>query len=342
MDMNETIIRLAQGCLRETPVMVFGSGASLKYGVGSMAQLGQCLSDSVTPDGAAERDTWLTFTAKLKDTGDLESTLQEVTLPPSLLSAVVMQTRRFILGPDLELFDKVRRNTVKLGHARLFRHLFNSTNRTIEVVTTNYDRLAEYAADACSVAHYTGFSSGYFRHFHPSGRNPWPPRNGRTVNIWKVHGSLDWFSDDTNTACALPCSAECPDGLTPLVVTPGVHKYEITHQEPFRSVIANADAALMGAKAYLCVGYGFNDSHIQPKLVERTSRDNVPIAVLARTLTAAAKHFITQSCHAAFVAFEQSGTGTKVYVQGHTDGIDVPDCALWDLDGFLDATLGVS
>jgi len=48
-----------------------------------------------------------------------------------------------------------------------------------------------------------------------------------------------------------------------------VSKFQRTHDEPFRSAIQGADLALEHAKGYVCVGFGFRDTHIEPKLVER-------------------------------------------------------------------------
>ena len=68
---------------------------------------------------------------------------------------------------------------------------------------------------------------------------------------------------------SLPISVGLPVTFEPLIVTRGVSKYERTHDEPFRSAIQGADAALDAASSFLCVGYGFRDHHIQPKIVER-------------------------------------------------------------------------
>lgn len=49
----------------------------------------------------------------------------------------------------------------------------------------------------------------------------------------------------------------------PLVVTPGVSKYRESHKDPFRTVMTAADQVIREANCYLCVGYGFNDEHVQ-------------------------------------------------------------------------------
>jgi hypothetical protein len=158
--------------------------------------------------------------------------------------------------------------------------------------------------------------------------------------VWKVHGSVDWFLDESQVALALPFEAEFPGSLTPLMVTPGTTKYEETHQEPFRSIITQADLALEHASAYLCIGYGFNDSHIQPKLVQKVRTQSTPIVILAHTLTSNARDFLSGCPSAQFLALEMNDASTRVYCRDEPTGFDIPNTSLWDFPKFLDATFG--
>jgi len=342
MDAREAAIQLGQKCLEATPVIVLGSGASMPYGVGGMTELRNHLLATVnpTPDDKA---TWDSFTDQLKKhNSDLESALQAVTLSDSLLDQVVRRTREMILQDELLLADKVLAREVRLTLTRLFNHLFNSTHHTLSVVTTNYDRLSEYAADVARVNHYTGFSGSYFKFFDNAAKNPRASAKQRTVEVWKVHGSLDWFKDQDGLAVALPCDVAFLHKLTPLIVTPGVTKYAATHQEPFRSIMQNSDAALVAARSFLCIGYGFRDEHIQPKLIERVQRDSIPIVVLARTLSDSARAFLAKCKHTGYLALEQAGTSTRAFFHGNATGIDIPNSSLWEFDTFLDATTTVA
>jgi hypothetical protein len=338
METRDAVIQLAQKCLEAMPAIVLGSGASAAHGVGGMGALRTHLINSITP-AADDVSDWEAFKASLDVTNDLEQSLQEVMLSPSAVAGIVRQTRAMMLTDDLSVFSQVLDNPRELALSRLYRHLFNSTHATLSIVTTNYDRLAEYAADAAHYGHDTGFSHGYFRYFSPNQTRSNRSRNARTVEIWKVHGSVDWFVDDDHVAIALPLQLEIPPNHTPLLVTPGTTKYEETHREPFRSIITNADSVLSRAAAYLCIGYGFNDIHIQPKLVERVRHQATPVVILARTLTNKAREFLA-TCHdSSYLALERSGTATRAYFQDEPDGVELPDSALWDLTHFLDATI---
>ncbi len=337
-DEFETIVRLAQQCLEATPVIILGSGASVAYGVSGMGALQDHLVKEISPESKDE-DIWNQFKSDLTKTRDLEVSLQNVNLPAGLILTVVRETRNLIVRDDLSVFQKVISKEIDLEISRLFRHLFRSTNRTVSVITTNYDRLAEYGADGVGYAHFTGFNHGYYRQFDSVATTPQIATRKRCVNVWKVHGSVDWFHDASNIPIALPYQHDVPDSIEPLLVTPGTSKYELTHGEPFRSIMTKADEAMSAARAFLCIGYGFNDSHIEPKLVAKVRDRGVPIVILARTLRDSAKKFLENCSQNNFVALEREGNNTKAYHPDAKCGVSIPDKSLWDLPDFLNATI---
>jgi hypothetical protein len=241
-----------------------------------------------------------------------------------------------IVTDDLRLLDSLVSRKTHLPLSDLFTHLFRSTHRTISVVTTNYDRVAEYAAEFASYEFFDGFTNRHFRRFRGTLPTNAQSRNReRCVNIWKVHGSVDWFKNNLNTPIALPHSEDYPEQCRPLLVTPGITKYFQTHLEPFRSIMTNADQALADARGFICIGYGFADSHIEPKLIERVASTQAPVAILARTLREGAKRFLTNCMHSNMLALEKNGDGTMVYTSRHHDGALLPNSDLWSLSGFL-------
>lgn len=335
---RESILRRVQQCLEAVPAIILGSGFSAAHEIRGMGPLADYLSHNVTVS-EEHQQIWQAFSDVLAETRDLEVTLQRVTIPPPVLKQVIHHTRVMVMEDDREVFRKLLVGDISISLVALFSHLFRSTSPTITVVTTNYDRLAEYSADLVShtVMTNTGFAHGYRRRFLPLA-STFPVRKSRqprTVDVWKVHGSLDWFSAGDGTPLALPFAMEYPAELQPLLVTPGVSKYEMTHQEPFRTIITNADIALQNARGFLSVGFGFNDEHIQPKLVRRASEMQVPVVILARTLREGAKKFISHCKHDRVLGLEKAGAGTRAYTAELPDGVVLPNSALWDLDALL-------
>ena len=337
---EDTAIEAAQECLKQTPVIVLGSGASIPFGLPSMSDLSRQLLNS-NPNLPTDGETcvWKHFITKLQ-TQDLESTLSQVDISDALSDHIINQTWKYINDADQKVLDQVILNRNLFPLTRLYKHLFDSTNYTVSVVTTNYDRLAEYAADCLDYQHYTGFTHGYFRH-RQTGTRPFAMRDNRrvrTVDIWKVHGCIDWFANGDNQIFAVPLSKSIPQACHPAIVTPGVAKYERTHQEPFRSVISGADNALMQGKSYLCIGYGFNDDHIQPKLEERWEQGEAPLVILTKKLTESVKKMLAKANGQQFLALEATEGGTKMWSNDYPDGHILDSVTLWKLEDFLNST----
>lgn len=329
----ENLAKQCQGCAQKNPVIVLGSGASIPHGIRGMSDLAVWLRDSVEADEGAEVDAWTLVRTALAAGDHLEAALENKTLPHSLVEKIVRRTWDFIAQCDYDLLKSAIKTETIFPLRSLFAGLFRSTNRNLHVVTTNYDRVAEYAADSGGYIHNTGFLPGYLR--RADGAENLIFKQGgnlaRTVTVWKVHGSLDWFSDPHGGVMSLPMTSELPDGLVPLIVTPGVSKYQRTHDEPFRSAIQGADRVLSAATGFICVGYGFRDSHIHPKLMTRCRMHDTPILVAARTLTPEAKDFLQNNAGRHYLALENHDDGTMVYNRENPDGAVVPDGKYWEL-----------
>ena len=335
MTSKDSIGKLAQNCVHHHPVVVLGSGASVPHDIRGMGALANVLREDLTIEGQ-EEDAWTLIRTALANGDGLEEALQKATAPASLIKKIVEHTWLTIAADDLALLQRAATDEVALPLTELIRGLFKSTNNTIHIVTPNYDRVAEYAADVAGYIHATGFAPGFIR--RREGADTITVRKGkypaRIVRIWKVHGSLDWFEDEQGQVICLPLSHTLPKGFSPLIVTPGVSKYERTHDEPFRSAIQGADTALGAANAVLCIGYGFRDRHIQPKLVDRCRQKNLPIVVLARTLTFEAKQFLRTNAGTSYLAMEHCAEGTRVFTHDIPDGVLIEDCQLWSFADF--------
>jgi hypothetical protein len=159
------------------------------------------------------------------------------------------------------------------------------------------------------------------------------------ARIWKVHGSLDWFSDvESSTFTARALRREIPTRTRPLVVTPGQAKYERAFEDPFRTILAGADTILKEANSFLCVGYGFNDKHVHTKLVEKAKDPQARFVVASRTLTRGAKKFLLDGACKSFMAIERgiADEQSLIWTSDRTDPITVAG-SLWSIAGLLAA-----
>ena len=342
MDALATAVMLAQNCIKTNPLIILGSGASAGYGVPGMWLLGQHLSSLTLPASTPvpEQEAWKKFLDELSKT-NLEQALTDVALSPALTKLIIESTWEFLNPEDLRIFSNICSDRKYLALSKLYQYLFSSTSREVQVVTPNYDRLAEYAANAAGFSVYTGFNYGHLAHRASSP----PPKihegkiQARTVNVWKVHGCFGWFADTDGVVTGLPPMERIPVAMEPVIITPGIEKYRRTHDEPFRTIMHCADKCMQNASAYFCVGFGFNDQHLQTLLIERCQSEDVPLVLITQEISKAAKSLFDNKKVKRYLALEKDGTGTKMYSTEYPAGIHIPGSSIWKLDDFLSVVI---
>lgn len=324
----------AQEYYGKAPVIIMGSGASAAHGMSGMSALAKHLIAQTDVSGLSdpELEVWKHFCQLLDSGVDLESALHQVATSEELTSRIVKATWSLINSEDIEIFQKSLQDSGMFSLSRLLEHMFRSSLGKINIITTNYDRLVEYACDHIRIHHYTGFTHGFFRQLAA----PTEITSARRVNIWKVHGSLDWFQSPMGDTVALSNISDIPDDYKPQIVTPGTQKYQKTHLEPFRSIINNADLAISETGSYLCIGYGFNDEHIQPKLMVKCLRQKTPVTIITYALSESAKKLIIDGSAQNYLAIERGETDDQSIVYSSLNKAAVTvDMNIWSLEGYL-------
>lgn len=335
----DELARICQHFLAERPVIVLGTGATIPHGLPSMPILADLLLEAIkgNPPG------WEEFSAKLDTTKDLEQALHDIDLPEETIEILVAATWEIISSKDSEFYEQLLNRLVAFPLADLFKYLLRTADSHIRVVTTNYDRLAEYAANYSGAYVSTGVTAGWLQRFVPASVNteraPTPGYEGQVI-VLKVHGSLDWFRDATDDVVGVPLARMIPLNMKPLVVTPGVSKYRAVHKDPFRTVMTAADAVLRGASCYVCIGYGFNDEHVQPVLVNRVMKDDIPIVLVTKQLSTPTRTAFLTNPPKKFIFLEETDGGTMVYNPEHPEGVRLDGVSAWSLDNFMKLITG--
>jgi len=335
----EELAKRAQHFLSERPVVVLGTGATIPHRLPSMQELADRLLAAITdhPEG------WDAFTQCLDESKDLEKALHEVPLPQETVEALVRATWEIVSAKDIEFYQQLLRGGVVFPLSDLFAYLLRTADAHIHVVTTNYDRVAEYAANAVRAYASTGITAGWLQRFVATSvdreRERLPGFEGM-VTILKVHGSLDWFHDSTGDVIGVPLAKAVPDEMKPLVVTPGVSKYREVHKDPFRTVMSAADTVLRRATCYVCIGYGFNDEHVQPILVNRVMKEDVPLVVVTKELTTQTRNAFLNDPPKRFLFVEEALGGTMVYTPEAPSGVLLDDVSVWQLQDFMKMITG--
>lgn len=319
------------------PLIILGSGASIPFNLPSMWSLGDHIKKKVVLINHEDRTQFETFKNTFDEKADLELALSELQLRPTVLSEIVNKTWDLINTADLVAYENFINNSADFPLSKLIKHLLNTSTKRLSIITTNYDRIAEYAASKAEAIIATGYANSYIGHFSRSIHNKTTIPNGYLgqVNIWKVHGSLDWFKTQDEQNIMLPLRHSVPANLVPSIVTPGVSKYSETHNEPYRTIFTEADKEIESANAFLCIGYGFNDSHVQPKLLTQIKNNNKPIIVLTKKLTPKTRESIVNAKCKNYVLLEAGTNDSTNIYSSHKGDLSLNNSNYWRLGDYL-------
>lgn len=320
-----------QKYLENNPVIIFGSGASAAYGLPTMTSLSNELKQHESKFDTTE----FSELSRNLDAMNIEEAIDKTSLSEDSLNMLREIVWNYINEKDLLQFNRLLDDRKGYAIAELLSVMIGTAMNTATVITTNYDRLVEYAADIIGATAITGFEGHLIRALELPNANINRKRvraRERIVNIWKVHGSLDWFTNSTDEIVSFPLMQSIPENHKPLIIAPSKGKYNFTHNEPYRDVITQADSAFSSAGSFLCVGYGFNDSHIQPKLIEQIKKGK-PIVVICQTATEACKRNVISTEVKKYVVIDHIADG-KTSVKG-TGYSEVFDGDFWDLPEFI-------
>ena len=183
---QENIFKAIQKSVTNTPLILVGSGSSAPHGLPSMYTLGQHL---IAQLGGKYHGTpcWDIFEENIADGQDLEMALTGIELTAEVLEDIRRETWNLISGKDLELFAQLLFSHKTLPLTRLLKKFYQTHPRRIDIITTNYDRLIEYACDLAEIPVMVGFNGQYLKRFSGGFSNK------DAVNLLKVHGSYHCY-----------------------------------------------------------------------------------------------------------------------------------------------------
>lgn len=333
-DRNEKLEKLTtaiQGHLNNNPALLIGSGASIPYGIPSMEGLANEIKSKLQKK-YQNNGQWRTFVNNLNETNNLEITLDKVDLKVEIQEDIIWIVSKLIERKDKEALTNFISENCYPALTYIIKKFVQRTGPT-NIITTNYDCLIEYAIDFADGRTNTGFSGNYIQKFTQFASNS----INRVVNLYKVHGSIDWFRHKENQnilSLQFFNESNLSDKFTPLIVTPGNGKYKETHVDPFRTVISKADEALRNSTSYLCIGYGFNYEHIQPIIIDENRNNKKPIVIVTKEVTAKIKELFIENKaeNCLIISGGDGGSGCKVYYSSSES--ELFSESYWQLDEF--------
>lgn len=129
-------------------VTIVGSGSSCAEGLPSMGQLTAELSAKVpTKILPASLPLWAKIEDNLSTGVGLEIALQQNQPNEDLEQAIVKITADFVQGKEFEVISECISTGRILKFTHLLPHLSPTNPKIVKIITTNYDRLIEFAAE---------------------------------------------------------------------------------------------------------------------------------------------------------------------------------------------------
>ncbi len=325
----DMVFRKIQKIMGDVPVILAGTGVSLPHGTPGMPQLAAYLQRELRTKYVSDA-SWVVISSRLDDGKDLETALTNVTPEPSreLISDITALTWQLVTDQDLKFFYETIRSGYTIPLSKLLHMLAQSSKHNINIITTNYDRLIEYACDQAKLEIDDRFCGKNDRWVSDA-----PVRTQNVVNILKVHGSLDYFKASNGTIHALPMQNTIPDGFIPDIIPPGSNKYRTVLQGIHRDLLHAADTLIKAAPGFLCIGYGFNDEQIQATMLEQI-RLGKPVIVLTKSVSDAVASLLRNSGNNYIIIQESPNYDYKTEFIVNGEYLYEEE-VFWSVDGFM-------
>ena len=208
-----------------------------------------------------------------------------------------------ILTTELSFFKKKEEGDA-LSYLKSFLISFASRTASrdrLQIFTTNYDRLIEYACDEAGILildRFIGKINPVFRtnkleldyHYNPPGIRGEPRYVEGVIKYTKLHGSLDWrFGNDEITKYPLPFGAEQnhpgipKDPFDHVVIYPNSTKGIETVFYPYSELFRDLSSAVCRPNSVVVTyGYNFGDSHINHILKNMLLIPSTHLVIISR------------------------------------------------------------
>jgi hypothetical protein len=344
LDLSEVKRRL-QDHLCEGLLIVIGSGLSIAEDIPGMWDLAQHLLQNIPARLADAPDPeWAKIAFALNAGDDLESAMSRVNLLASTFEAILEESARLISAAEQKVFERALAGHRELPLTPFMKHLFKA-GKKFHVITTNYDRLVEFAAEAAEIgvdSRFFGYlfgrsdpkrSADAHRESYITGKSS-QFRNLPCLCVHKPHGSLDWFEVAGKIARCPVNRAEVP-----IIITPGATKYRESFRWAFDDQRNAGNRAAASATRLMFIGYGFNDEHLEQYMCPNL-RLSKPTVIVTKKLSDNAKRVLENSREAQVITLsEVSELDLRTRIANQTGEELVVDEQLWNLDGFNQGVL---
>lgn len=360
---KEIAYEAIQKFFEEKPFVLFGTGTScavdFRFGMTALKEylLNEIPKVKLNPE---QMKQWGVVEKALNHNPDLETAMNSIQ-DEALLNHIVEKTSCILVRLDQEYGYKILTSKISWPAKSLFEILVKSlpeTDRILSVATPNYDLLAEYAFENAEIPYITGFTGGIcrsldwsqaiksvtYREKNPVGKKIRKEvKFKKHIRLYKVHGSLNTFKlNDTTIVENNAWIASVPDGVTRLMVTPGISKYKKLHQSR-STLLSQFDSAIENHSSFLFIGFGFNDLQLNNDSLKKKLKDqNCPGLIITREINTGITQLLNE-CDNLWVVCKHGDSkneSTRIYNKQYSDWLYLEDKQIWKIDYFTKEILG--
>ena len=173
---------------------------------------------------------------------------------------------------ETDFTNKIKSHKDWEYHNKLLRVLgkIQPKQKRLKVFTTNYDLAFETSASNIGMIVIDGFEYSQPYQFNPiwfhydivhrvQSNDKTSTYLPNVFHLYKIHGSVDWVKTEQGIHKRIS-NEQIGE---PVIIYPSSNKYQTSYESPYLDMISSFLEAIQKPKtAILCLGFGFNDKHI--------------------------------------------------------------------------------
>lgn len=307
-DVLETI----QKYLKNPPVVIWGSGATIPFGIPSMSTLNTEISEKIVSFDGTKNN--------LEEELSNDKYIKDLPKIRNIIWNKINDADKKIISDLLHNPSKYR------GIIEMVNKCIETHPKVMNIITTNYDRIIENILSYHNILFTDGFVGRSLSIFN---ENLFSEKD--IVNVIKVHGSLNWgkYNDEIRYIDSI-------SEIEPLIIPPGKNKYKETYHTPYRELIQHSDKIIKNANSFFAIGFGFNDEHITPEINNKINK-GTPLVLITKKVTETTKSELLKAQR--YALLEECET-EKTRITIKKDGQEITnilDGVYWQLNKFMEA-----
>jgi hypothetical protein len=344
-------------------MIIFGTGTSCaidwRFGMSKLKEeLEEKVPIAIRGVTGLEKE-WSNVVNDLNRGFDLENSMNHAK-SDKLIKSIVEISGRLVSDLDKEFAYKILNREIDWLPTKLLKRLvdgLSDNDRSLKVVTPNYDMLAEYAFEVADIPFINGFYGSLQRkldwdlskrtiklshELELNGKkksHDW--KTVKHIELYKVHGSINTFEINNNIVENNLWAWNPPENMKRVMITPGISKFEKLAQ--YRDELFKPfDEINKKTGSYIFIGYGFNDSHIENYIKPKLTDKKCPGLIVTMESNPRIESLLNDSDNLWLVCKEEekAKNGTRIKNKGYNDWLYLYDKELWNIKNFTKEIIG--